>query len=178
VLFFNGSGILTTVSIFQFVPDFAAAKRSSCMAQVKKTALVEFSAAEMFALVDRVEEYPKFLPWCGGAHLLERTDAVTRATIEIDYHGVHQKFTTRNRKEPPELMHIELQEGPFLHLTGHWRFMPLGNQACKVELWLEYEFASKLLQTLIGPVFSLIASTFVDAFVSRAQEQRKAHLDD
>ncbi|MES2355998.1 MAG: type II toxin-antitoxin system RatA family toxin [Pseudomonadota bacterium] len=139
------------------------------MLQVKKSVLVEYSSAEMFALVDKVEDYPKFLPWCGGANLIERTEAVTLATIKIDYHGVHQSFTTRNRKEAPEWMHIELQEGPFLHLAGHWHFKPLGEHACKVEFQLEYEFSSKILQKLIGPVFSYIANTFVEAFVVRAQ---------
>ena len=142
------------------------------MAQVEKTVLVEHSAAEMFALVDRVEDYPQFLPWCGGTELIERNDSVTLATIKIDYHGVRQSFTTRNHKEMPEWMHIQLQEGPFVHLTGHWRFKPLGEEACKVEFRLEYEFSSKLLQKLIGPVFGYIANTFVEAFVARADARR------
>jgi len=142
------------------------------MAQVEKTVLVEHSAAEMFALVDRVEDYPQFLPWCGGTELIERSDSVTLATIKIDYHGVRQSFTTRNHKEAPQWMRIELQEGPFVHLTGHWHFKPLGEEACKVEFRLEYEFSSKLLQKLIGPVFGYIANTFVEAFVARADARR------
>jgi ribosome-associated toxin RatA of RatAB toxin-antitoxin module len=143
------------------------------MAQIEKSVLVEHSAAEMFALVDQVEDYPQFLPWCGGTHLIERSEAITLATIKIDYHGVRQSFTTRNRKEAPEWMHIELQEGPFLHLTGHWHFKPLGERACKIEFRLEYEFSNKILQKIIGPVFSYIANTFVEAFVARAEIQYK-----
>ncbi|HVK56088.1 MAG TPA: type II toxin-antitoxin system RatA family toxin [Burkholderiales bacterium] len=139
------------------------------MPQIDKSVLVEYSAEQMFALVDGVEDYPKFLPWCGGTHLIERSESITLATINIDYHGIRQSFTTRNRKEPPEWMHIELQEGPFQHLIGHWRFKPLGEGACKVEFRLEYEFSSKLLQKIVGPVFSYIANTFVEAFVTRAE---------
>ena len=139
------------------------------MAQIEKIVLVEHSANEMFSLVDLVEEYPEFLPWCGGTTLIERTDTVTLATIKIDYHGVKQSFTTRNLKEAPAWMHIELQEGPFKHLKGHWHFKALGDSACKIEFRLEYEFSNKILQKLIGPVFTYIANTFVEAFVTRAE---------
>ena len=143
------------------------------MAQIEKIVLVEHSAQEMFSLVDRVEEYPEFLPWCGGTSLIERTDSITLAAIKIDYHGVKQSFTTKNLKDAPEWMHIELQEGPFKHLKGHWHFKPLGDTACKIEFRLEYEFSNKILQTLIGPVFTYIANTFVEAFVHRAEIKYK-----
>ena len=123
----------------------------------------------MFELVDKVEDYPLFLPWCGGTRLIERTGALTLATIDIDYHGVKQSFTTCNRKQPFEWMHIELQEGPFRHLTGHWHFKSLAETACKVEFQLQYEFSSKVLEKIVGPVFNYIASTFVEAFILRAE---------
>jgi len=138
------------------------------MAQVLKSVLVEYAAETMFELVDAVEAYPQFLPWCGSTHLVERTQELTLATIEIDYHGVRQSFTTRNAKTAPEWMHIRLQEGPFRLLTGHWHFKPLGAGACKVEFRLEYEFSSRLLEKVVGPVFGHIASSMVDAFVRRA----------
>lgn len=141
------------------------------MAKVEKTVLIEQAAAAMFALVDRVEDYPQFLPWCGGTRLIERNRDITLATIEIDYHGVRQRFTTLNRKQPPEWMHIELQEGPFRHLTGHWHFKTLTDTACKVELLLEYEFSSKILEKVVGPVFGYIANTLVESFVARAESQ-------
>jgi ribosome-associated toxin RatA of RatAB toxin-antitoxin module len=139
------------------------------MAKVEKTVLIEHAAAAMFALVDQVEDYPQFLPWCGGTQLIERTRDITLATIEIDYHGVRQRFTTLNRKQSPEWMHIELKEGPFRHLTGHWHFKALADTACKVELLLEYEFSSKMLEKVVGPVFGYIAGTLVEAFVARAE---------
>jgi ribosome-associated toxin RatA of RatAB toxin-antitoxin module len=138
------------------------------MPNVQKTVLIEHGAERMFALVDQVEDYPRFLPWCGGAEVMERTEHETLATIHIDYHGVKQSFTTRNRKEQPEWMHIRLERGPFLHLTGHWHFKPLAEHACKIEFRLEYEFSNKMLEKLVGRVFHYIANSFVEAFISRA----------
>ena len=138
------------------------------MAEVIRSVLVEHSRGEMYALVDAVEEYPKFLPWCGGAQVLLRDAAVTRATVLIDYHGIRQSFTTENAKREPEEMQIRLVEGPFRVLDGTWRFTALGERACKVELRLRYEFSSRILEKLVGPVFNHIANTLVDAFAKRA----------
>lgn len=140
------------------------------MADIMKSVLVGYSAAQMFELVDAVEKYPEFLPWCGGTHLLHRDQTLTRATILINYHGVKQSFTTENTKEPPRLMEIRLVEGPFRHLDGTWRFLDLGGRGCKIEFRLHYEFSSKLLEKLVGPVFHYIANTFVDAFTRRARQ--------
>lgn len=140
------------------------------MAQVEKTVLVGHSAARMYALVDEVEHYPEFLPWCGGVDLLKRDEQFTRATLHIDYHGIKQNFTTENEKVYPSLMEIKLVQGPFRHLEGVWRFIPLAEDACKIEFRLSYEFSSTFLERLIAPVFSHIANTFVDAFVERAEK--------
>jgi ribosome-associated toxin RatA of RatAB toxin-antitoxin module len=140
------------------------------MAQVEKTVLVGHSAARMYALVDEVEHYPEFLPWCGGVDLLKRDEQFTRATLHIDYHGIKQNFTTENEKVYPSLMDIKLVQGPFRHLEGVWRFIPLAEDACKIEFKLSYEFSSTFLERLIAPVFSHIANTFVDAFVERAEK--------
>ena len=139
------------------------------MAQVEKTVLVGHSAERMFNLVDNVEDYPRFLPWCGGVDLLRRDDQVTEATLHIDYHGLKQKFTTENHKTFPTAMEINLKSGPFKHLEGFWRFTPLAEDACKVQFRLQYEFSSTLLEKLISPVFSHIANTFVEAFVQQAE---------
>lgn len=139
------------------------------MAVVEKSVLIERTAAQMFALVDCVEDYPKFLPWCGGTELIERTEAKTVATVHINYHGLKSHFTTENAKEAPTHMDIRLKEGPFTQMDGHWRFIPLGDAACKIEFCLNYEFSSKVLEAMLGPVFNHIASTFVESFVKRAQ---------
>lgn len=140
------------------------------MAEVKKLVLIEFTPAQMFELVDRCEDYPQFLPWCGGAEVHERTHDRTVATLHINYHGIKAHFSTENAKQAPGEMHIRLREGPFRHLDGGWRFTPLGETACKVEFNLQYQFSSKLLEKALGPVFNHIANTFVDSFVKRAEQ--------
>ena len=137
---------------------------------VEKSVLVGHSARQMFELVDAVEDYPKFLPWCDDTKLLYRDDTRTRATLHINYHGVTHSFTTENAKNPPHSMTIRLVEGPFKVLDGQWRFVELSPEACKVEFRLHYEFSSWLLEKLVGPVFSYIANTMVDAFVQRAEK--------
>jgi ribosome-associated toxin RatA of RatAB toxin-antitoxin module len=140
------------------------------MAQVNKSILVEHPAGAMFALVDQVEAYPDFLPWCGGTEVKWRDEQTTIATIHIDYMGVKQSFTTTNSKLMPTEMNLRLQEGPFTHLQGHWRFLALNETACKIEFGLNYTFSSRVLETMLTPVFNHIANTFVDAFVTRADK--------
>jgi ribosome-associated toxin RatA of RatAB toxin-antitoxin module len=140
------------------------------MPSVQKSVLVPYSAEQMFELVNRVEDYPRFLPWCGGAATLERTENETVARLEIRYRGVHAHFTTTNRIERPERIVITLRSGPFRHLDGTWRFTALGTAGSKVELSLGYEFAAGVLAHVIEPVFNRIAHSLVDAFVRRAEE--------
>jgi ribosome-associated toxin RatA of RatAB toxin-antitoxin module len=137
---------------------------------VQKSVLVGHSAQQMFTLVDAVEAYPQFLPWCDSATVIHRDAERTRATLNINYHGAKQSFTTENLKQPPELMTIRLVEGPFRVLQGEWRFKPLAEDACKIDFCLQYEFSSKILEMLVGPVFTYIANTLVDAFVNRAEK--------
>lgn len=138
------------------------------MAFVRKLVLVEHTAECMFELVDRVEDYPRFLPWCGGSEVKMRDATTTRARIDINYHGLKAHFTTENAKTYPRQMLIRLVDGPFTHLDGTWKFTPLGDTACKVEFDLHYEFSSRLVEKAVGPVFGHIANTFVESFVKRA----------
>ena len=140
------------------------------MQKVKKSVLVPYAAGRMFALVDDVEAYPQFLPWCGGARVLERHDDGKTARIDIDYHGVKAQFTTHNANFPPERIVITLKDGPFKHLHGEWRFRALAKDASKVEFELAYEFTTLVIDAIVGPVFNHIASTFIDAFVRRAEK--------
>lgn len=139
------------------------------MAEVNKSVLVAYPARRMFALVDAVEKYPEFLPWCGGTEVIFRDSLLTRATIRINYHGIRQSFSTENAKREPHLIQIKLIAGPFRTLEGSWRFTDLGSDGCKVELSLRYEFSSRMLDKLVGPVFGYIANNLVDAFVKRAR---------
>ena len=137
---------------------------------VTKSVLVGYSAEQMFGLVDAVETYPQFLPWCSRTDVAYRDETKMRATIHVNYHGAKQSFTTENTKEPPRLLTVKLVQGPFRILDGEWRFFALNEQACKIDFRLHYEFASKLLERLVGPVFGYIANTMVDAFVKRADK--------
>ncbi len=139
------------------------------MARVKKSVLVPFSGAAMFELVDRVELYPEFLPWCEGARVLKTHEGGKTARIDIDYHGIKLHFTTDNANQPPESIVITLQSGPFRRLHGEWRFVAIGPSACRVEFELAWEFATDLLERAVGSVFGHIANTFIDAFVRRAE---------
>lgn len=140
------------------------------MAVVHKTVFVSYSVEQMFALVEKVENYPQFLPWCGDVEVGQRTDLHLTATLSINYHGIKQRFTTRNTNSPPNLMEMTLVDGPFKQLFGRWKFSELRSDACKIEFDLNYEFSSRLLEHLIGPVFSKIANSFVDSFCARAEK--------
>lgn len=140
------------------------------MAEIEKSVLVSHSASRMFALVDAVEDYPKFLPWCGGSSVNPQDDRVTHATVMIDYHHVKHSVTTENTRQVAELIEMKLLDGPFEHLDGRWRFVSLSEDACKVEFRLHYTFSHKILEKLVGPVFFIIANSFVDAFVQRAEQ--------
>lgn len=145
------------------------------MASVQKLVLIEYTPSQMFDLVDRVEDYPQFLPWCGGTELIDRTDTRTIAALHINYHGIRSHFSTENTKVHPTHMAIRLREGPFRHLDGTWDFTPLGPVACKVEFELHYEFSSRLLEKALGPVFNHIASSFVECFIQRAGQVYPKH---
>jgi ribosome-associated toxin RatA of RatAB toxin-antitoxin module len=140
------------------------------MALVEKSVLVGYSTQQMFDLVDQIEDYPQFLPWCGGTSIKIRQDSLVVATIQIDYLQLKQSFTTENTSQAPHTIQMHLHEGPFQQLDGLWRFTELNQEACKVDLRLHYEFSSKLIESLVNPVFSLIAGTLVDAFVARAEK--------
>jgi ribosome-associated toxin RatA of RatAB toxin-antitoxin module len=138
------------------------------MPTVRKTAIVPSSCEILFALVDDVERYPEFLPWCPRAEVIERDERVTVARIDIDYKGLRSHFTTRNSKQPPGRMGLELVDGPFDRFEGEWTFAPLGDGGCRAALALDYAFTGGLLDRLLEGVFEQIAGTLVDRFVERA----------
>jgi ribosome-associated toxin RatA of RatAB toxin-antitoxin module len=140
------------------------------MTTVTRSALVPYSAAQMFDLVEGVEQYPQFLPWCSGTDVSHRDASLTRATLHINYRGIRQSFSTENLKTADTRMTLRLLEGPFRRLDGEWRFTPLNGNACRVDFSLDYEFSSTLLEKLVGPVFAHIAGTMVDAFLKRADK--------
>ena len=141
------------------------------MVVVDRSVLAPYAADQMFALVDDVESYPQFLPWCEGTHVALREPGRTVATIRANYHGLRQEFTTQNTHRPGERIDMTLVSGPFRTLSGHWRFTPLGERGCRIDFRLEYEFASRIIEKIAGPMFHHIADSFVDAFVRRAEQK-------
>lgn len=139
------------------------------MAVVHKSVLLGYSAEQMFALVDNIEDYPNFLPWCGGTEVRQRDGEKVIATLQISYHGVKQTFSTENLHVQPVSITMTLLEGPFKHLHGTWTFKSLRSDACKIDFDLHYEFSSRVLEQVIGPVFNMIANSFVDSFCKRAE---------
>ncbi|AKJ29188.1 type II toxin-antitoxin system RatA family toxin [Caldimonas brevitalea] len=145
------------------------------MKHVKKSVLLWYSAQEMYELVTRVSDYPKFLPWCEKAEVLAEADHEMTARLTLAYAGMRHAFTTRNTHDPGRSVVVTLVDGPFSLLEGNWRFNGLsggasGPPACKVELDLRYAFSSGALQALVSPVFDRIANTLVDSFVRRAEQ--------
>ncbi len=130
----------------------------------------------MYALVTAVEDYPKFLPWCERAEVVERRDDGVTARLSLAFAGVRHAFTTRNTHTPDSAVVLSLVDGPFSSLDGSWHFLPLPPDegaraaACRIEFELAYAFSSTALEVLISPVFDRIANTFVDSFVKRAEQ--------
>lgn len=140
------------------------------MTTIKKSALLPYTPAQMYALVDDIDSYPKFLPWCGGARTLSRDNDEVHAEIDISHGALKKGFSTLNRLQKDKMIEMRLVKGPFKHLDGLWRFDPIGDAGCKIALDLEFTFSNKLVELAIGPAFSYIANTLVDAFCQRAKQ--------
>jgi ribosome-associated toxin RatA of RatAB toxin-antitoxin module len=136
---------------------------------VQKSALVKFSAQQMYDLVEDIESYPQFLPWCSGSRILRREDNIVEGEIEIAKAGFHKSFATRNRLESGGKIHLSLLDGPFSSLEGVWNFLPLRADASKISLDIEFEIAGKLASLAFGPVFNQICNTMVSSFTERAK---------
>lgn len=139
------------------------------MRKVKRNALVPYSADQMFRLVDDVEAYPAFLPWCNDARVHSRSDRLVEATLELHKGSLSKHFTTRNRLSRPDGIELALLGGPFRHLAGGWRFQGLDDLGCKVSLELDFEFDSRLVDMMFGAFFEDTCNSLVDAFTRRAR---------
>ena len=139
------------------------------MQVVERNALVTFSAARMFALVNDVARYPEFLPWCVGAEVEEVSPGERLAAVKVAKGLVRMQFTTRNSLRQDSQILMELVEGPFSHLVGQWDFDPVGERGSRVSFRIEFEFKSRLMSAALSPVFQSVCDSIVDAFVARAQ---------
>ena len=139
------------------------------MKKITRSAIVEHSAEQIYTLVEDIEAYPGFLPWCRETRVQRGPDG-TRATLTVGARGLRQSFTTLNENHPGESIDMRLVEGPFRHFGAAWRFRPLSAQACTIDFSLEYDFSSRALARLLEPLFESMANTMVDAFTRRAAE--------
>lgn len=140
------------------------------MAELVRTALVAYSPDELLALVEDVEAYPQYLPWCVEARVLERAGDSVKARIAFSRAGLTQGVTTRNRRAGQHRLEMELVDGPFLRLCGAWEFRPLGLQASKVVFTIDYEIDSSLAHLAANALVSEAAAIAVDAFQKRAAQ--------
>ncbi|RZQ56628.1 ubiquinone-binding protein [Pseudidiomarina tainanensis] len=140
------------------------------MPTIERSALVPYSNAQMYALVNDIDRYPEFVPGCRSAAVLENDEQNKVARLDISKAGISKSFTTRNTLVPYERIDMELVDGPFQYLRGGWSFHKLDENACKIVLKLEFEFANRLLGMAFGKIFNELQSRMVDAFVQRAQQ--------
>jgi ribosome-associated toxin RatA of RatAB toxin-antitoxin module len=138
------------------------------MTVIERSALVAHPAAAMYTLVNDIEAYPQFMEGCVGAQILQRTPDTIDARLELAKGGIRYAFATRNHLLPPDRIELTLLEGPFDSFTGHWSFLTLTPQACKVSLHLEFEMSGKLLSFAVKTLFNSVANQLVDALVKRA----------
>ena len=140
------------------------------MRKVRRSALVQHSASDMFSLVDDVESYPQFLPWCKSAVVHQREPHEIEATLVLQRAELSKQFRTRNVATGKETIDMSLVDGPFRHLAGRWTFTQLGDSGSKVELNLDFEFSSSMIDLLFGPFFEEVCNSLVDAFTRRADD--------
>lgn len=137
---------------------------------IQRSALLPYSAAAMYNLINDVERYPEFLPWCSAGEVLERNEDFMRAALKIAKGHLSQRFVTKNTLLPNEKVSMTLEEGPFSQLQGNWEFKALGENACKISLDLKFDYAGPIIKATLGPLFTQAANTMVDAFCQRAKE--------
>lgn len=139
------------------------------MKRISRSAIVERSAQELYALVEDIESYPQFVPRCLAAKVHERSRARTVATLSFGVPRLNQSLTTENLNCPGESIRMRLLEGPFRHFSAAWRFTPLGPRAARIDFAMEYEFADRIAAKALAPLFERMADTMVEAFRARAE---------
>lgn len=141
------------------------------MPEIRRSALMPYPVQFMYEIVNDVDTYPEFLPWCGGVKIHQQDNSSMEASILMRGAGLNHWFKTRNTMVPGKSIEMELVEGPFSKLEGLWSFTPIDSDGCKIELMLLFEMKQGLASTLIAPAFSRIANTMVDSFCDRARDQ-------
>ncbi len=140
------------------------------MTTIKRAATVPYAPSQMFQLVNAIEDYPHFIPWCKSTRVLSRSEDEIQATLDFAQGAIHKSFTTLNRLQENKIIEIRLIHGPFRHLEGFWQFEPLAEGGCRVSLDLEFEFSSRLLSLAVGPFFQKATNMLVELFCKRAHQ--------
>lgn len=140
------------------------------MKKITRTTLLNYSARQMYDVVNDVSAYPDFLPWCGGVQILSQSEHDLEASIRIEKLGVRKSFSTHNHMEPGRRIEMRLKDGPFSHLEGEWEFKALNDHACKVVFEIEFEVSHGLMNMALGKLFEQISNTMVDSFITRAKQ--------
>ena len=140
------------------------------MTIIKRSALVMHSAHRMYDLVNDVSSYPAFMDGCIGVEIFEHTDVSMLARLDLKKAGVKLSLMTRNNLDKPNSVHMTLEDGPFKSFRGDWKFRPLTESACKVELEMEFEFNSAAISFATSKLFSGMANTLVESVCRRADE--------
>jgi len=141
------------------------------MTTITRSSLVLFTPDQMFDLVNDVEAYPSFLPWCRESKIISKSDDVISASLDLAKGGVHHVFSTKNTLVQGESIDIQLIDGPFQHLEGHWSFTMIGdNQGCRIQLDMDFEFSNRIISMALGPIFTQISGSLVEAFCQRAED--------
>lgn len=138
------------------------------MPTIKREKIVAFSPQQMFQLVNGVEEYPNFVPYCKSATILSQTPDELRAELTFSKGALHKSFTTHNRLQENKMIHVRLVDGPFKQLEGFWQFEEVP-EGCHITLDMEFEFSNMLVGAMFGPVFNTVTNTLVDVFCERAE---------
>lgn len=137
---------------------------------IQRSALLPYPAQVLYDLVNDVARYPEFLPWCSSSEVLEVSETEMVASLGVAKGGLSQRFVTRNRLVPGQVIEMNLEEGPFSELHGVWNFKALGEKACKISLDLSFDYAGPIVKATLGPLFNQAANTLVDAFCQRAKQ--------
>lgn len=138
------------------------------MIEIRRSALVRWSPAQMFALVNDVAAYPKHFSWCTAATVISQDDNVLVARLDLRFAGLRHSFTTRNTMDPPHHLQVSLVEGPFHSLEGRWDFIALGDAGCKVALALDFDYAGRFGGSALKLGFQSLANRMVDDFCRQA----------
>lgn len=140
------------------------------MTVIEKSALLPYSAREMFSLVNDIESYPHFMDGCQGAEIISQHDNKVTARLDLGKGGISYSFSTCNYLDPPHSIEMELLEGPFRKFDARWDFKELDERSCKVSLYMEFEFSRGLIDMALKKVFEASSKNLVAAVCKRAEE--------